>query len=716
MKRITLLIYLTTFALASAFAIPAKPGIAKHIQSDGTVVTFEVIGDEYNHHTLVNGLYTAMRDASGDFCYALAENGVLVNSGVKIRDNQRLTAQEKKIAQQSIGARRTAFNPYFNSYQHSQEAAMMRVAEQMKAAASAPNNEALRIGDWGGAVSGARNFIVIMVQYTDKGFSITNPREKFSDMLNTENYSTNNATGSAKDYFVASSSKTFVPTFDVVGPYTLSQKREYYGGNDARGDDKNPAVQAVEACQLADSEVDFSQYDYDGDGDIDLVFILYAGHNPAEWGPEEAVWPHQWTIMPGYNIDGNEFPMFDGKKLLEYACTSELRGYQGTNMTNIGTFCHEFGHALGLPDWYDTLNSGTNACFGMDYASIMNSGSYLNNSATPPTHNALERWMLGWTLPKEINATGSYEMQHVSKNDTYIMWANPSKTECFLFEARTKNANFKWDYYLNNGDPERGLQGGDGMLVYHVDWSTSYYSKWTKHQINTDPSHQCAYLYRANPNATSSSSSGWFFPGARNITELSYDGTPMFKNWAGVRMPLELKNISVSGSNILFDVVSKDFEVSTLQYDALLDWTKSTEVAAKWIVKCIDKESGEENTLTTTRKYILLTPLKSSSRYHAQVYKDGDEEPLYEAEILTQSNGITPRPSLMLSSTYTSHDLIRLSVKNLDGDPSNIEWYVDRQKVEELVFTLPAGQHHICAVITDQNGNTSYLYRYITVK
>ena len=34
----------------------------------------------------------------------------------------------------------------------------------------------------------------------------------------------------------------------------------------------------------------------------------------------------------------------------------ELKGTTGSNMCGIGTFCHEFGHVLGLPDFYNTNN------------------------------------------------------------------------------------------------------------------------------------------------------------------------------------------------------------------------------------------------------------------------------------------------------------------------------------------------------------------------
>ena len=712
MKRIALSIILTTLVFASALAVPAKPGIMTHKQSDGTVITYEVFGDEYNNYIVADGLYTVLRDTNGDFCYAIAENGLLKNSGVTVRPSSRLSSEEKSIAQQSIGIRRTAFNPYFNPTNHSPEAAMARAAENIQNAAK-KNDAALQIANWGGKVEGKRNLLVILVEYTDVKFTVEDPNTQFNNLLNQSGYSKNGATGSAKDYFSASSSNKFIPTFDVVGPYTLSNARSYYGGNDPRGDDMRPAFQAEEACRLADSDVDFSKYDYNSDGTIDLVFVLYAGHNPAEGGPEEAVWPHQWTIYPGVNIESNSFPVFDGKKFTEYACSSELRGRNGSNMTNIGTFCHEFGHALGLPDWYDVSYESGN--LGLSFASVMNSGNYLNNGATPPTHNSLERWLLGWTLPKELNATGSYELSHISNNDTYVMWTSDKQTECFLFEARTKAANYPWDKYLNDGDNTLSYAGGDGMLVYHVDWSGKYYDYWVHHKINTERGHECVRIFGAE-GTDQKQSKKWFFPGSRNITSLVYGDFPSFKTWAGAQLPIELTNIAISSDKIIFEAISKEFEVNIRQYDALLDWSASPEESAKWSVVYTNKDTGATATVQTTNKYVLLAPLNSSSHYHAKVYKTGAEEPLYEAEILTHSRPLTPRPALNINASYKKGDLIRLSVKNLESDPESIQWYVDRQPSSDSIVTLSTGKHHICAVVTDENGNTCYLYRYITVK
>lgn len=714
MKRI-LLIYLTTIlTITGVFAIPAKPGIKSRTQSDGSVVTFERFGDEFSNYTLVDGIYTVVEDNVGDFCYATIKDNRLVSSGVKVRPTSQLSNQERSVAMQSVGLRPMGQSPIFNREMYSPERTIAKRIQQQAASFVEPNEKALEIADWGGDVLGERRLVVILVEYTDVHFSISNPREKFLSLLNDEGYSGNGCDGSVSDYFKDASNGKFQPQFDVVGPYRLKNKREYYGGNNDWDDDKRPAYQTVEACDLAAAGgLDFSQYDGDKDGKIDLVFVVYAGHNPAEGGPEEAIWPHHWDIMPGKNIEQDTYPTYNGKQLVTYSCSSELQGYAGLQMCNIGTFCHEFGHALGLPDWYDTDGG---ACFGMSWASIMNSGNYLNNSRTPPTYNIVERWMLGWAFPKEITETGFYEIEHVSKDDAYIIWANDSKSECFLFEARTAAANCKWDKYLNEGDSEVKHQGGEGMLVYHLDWDKDVYDSWVYHNINTNTSHECAQIFRSVPTAGQNSSKGWFFPGSRGVRTLSYDGIPKFQNWAEEKLPFYLDNISIVGDKVSFYAMVKELVFDVRQYDVLVDWMAAKTSFDKWVIKCSEKETNEvvyQQTIST--KFVNIYPLKTDTHYIVTISGKGESEPLYEFEITTKSNVLAPMAALNVASTHKANSFIRLGVKNLDFEAEDVVWYIDGKRTEETYLQLPAGKYQICAALTDTQGNTHYLYRYITV-
>ncbi|MCK4773481.1 MAG: immune inhibitor A, partial [Candidatus Krumholzibacteria bacterium] len=70
----------------------------------------------------------------------------------------------------------------------------------------------------------------------------------------------------------------------------------------------------------------------------------------------------------------------------------------GSTIIDIGVFCHEFGHAFGLPDLYDT-NGGS---AGVGHWGLMGSGSW--NTVTQPSHmSAWAKNELGWVNLVEID-------------------------------------------------------------------------------------------------------------------------------------------------------------------------------------------------------------------------------------------------------------------------------------------------------------------------
>ena len=88
-------------------------------------------------------------------------------------------------------------------------------------------------------VKGFYKTLVILVEFPTQPFVTPNPAQQFSNLLNQKGYTDNGATGSAADYFEASTAGLFQPQFDVVGPYTLPYDYAYYGAN-VSGNDGRP--------------------------------------------------------------------------------------------------------------------------------------------------------------------------------------------------------------------------------------------------------------------------------------------------------------------------------------------------------------------------------------------------------------------------------------------------------------------------------------------
>ena len=483
MKRYLLSIAASLLCSVSLWAVMATPDPIVKTQADGSTVTLKLVGDEFH------SFYTRMDGTP----VRLNEKGMWVN--------------DANVAIPSESARKAR-----------------RIARQKQFYATFP-------------LTGSPHSVVILVNFKDLKFQYT--KEDFEKMLNESGYSENGGVGSARDYFTACSDSIFTPYFDCYGPVTLSKDYAYYGGNSNGGHSAHASQMVVEACSIVSEElgVDMSIYDTNNDGRLDNVFIYYAGHNEAEGGPSNSIWPHRSVVGSGDKVNG--------KMIYDYACTSELRGSAGKNMCGIGTFCHEFGHVLGLPDYYDTENSSTYTVGTWD---IMCSGSYNGNGKTPPTHTAGERFELGWVTPIQLTDAGEYTLEPIEngKKQVYLIakephnlsWDNPSPSEYWLLENRQRVG---WDRHASS-------LPGTGMLIWHVDYNAN---AWGGNMPNNEIPMRYDIEEAGGQRGYSAESDP--YPGSKEITTF----TPMLHNGEIVEQPLT--DIAEVGTNITFVFKSSGF-------------------------------------------------------------------------------------------------------------------------------------------------------------
>lgn len=357
---------------------------------------------------------------------------------------------------------------------------------------------------------------VLLCAFPDLAFVTENPVEAFSSMLNTIGYSENAGTGSVREYYLISSDGLLDLYFDVYGPYTVSHNMEYYGGNSSSSHSKNASELVKEMINLAgNAGVDFSRYDANNDGVVDNVSIFFAGHNEAEGADANTLWPHQSTITFG--------PTWNHKSFGSYLMTSELRGSNGAHMAGIGTYCHEFGHVLGLPDLYNTSNNTSeDNVYTLGQWDLMCNGSYNNLGRTPPLLSAFERFMLGWKNPRQINTDGIYSLWPMATKDTsFLIAANdhnfvplsPSPAEYFLIENRQRVG---WESRHAECLP------GVGLLISHVTFSRR---GWDNNTFN-DATPLGIDICEAYDKHPTSSSPHDTYPGTMNVTTF----TPVFNS------------------------------------------------------------------------------------------------------------------------------------------------------------------------------------------
>ncbi len=534
--KILLVAVLSCMPFSTSWAVQATPYPFEVTQPDGTTLTVYLRGGKVGHYHTTEDNYLLKKDTDGFYKYAEMIGKQVVPTEVVARNIASRTAFEKAFVQQRKTTNELVDLP----------------RPQCVAHISAPQKST------GFPSVGSPKSLVILVNFSNKDFSVEDPQVKYTDLLNKTGYSDNEGTGSARDYFIASSGGKFAPDFVVVGPYDLPNSIKYYGGNDRGGNDMRATNMVVDACKAADEDVDFTEYDVDRDGFIDNVFIYYAGYNEAEGASDDTVWPHRWMVVSGTygNYDGEATDvMFDGVQLYDYACTSELRGRTGVNMCGIGTFAHEFGHVLGLPDYYQTNGSSGRT---LGEWNIMDSGSYNNEGRTPPVYSAYDRFFLDWLIPTELTEPMSVVLDpinqtssEVTENQAYLIanekhnmnGAAPDPAEFFITEYREQ---IGWDTYLPKA----------GMLIWHIDYDED---AWYRNEPNnygasyqTTNNHMRVYIQPLVGNLSSNGTafqSGNFTPilwnkdtlktedgRVKDLTEITMhaDATMTFKFMGGV--------------------------------------------------------------------------------------------------------------------------------------------------------------------------------------
>jgi len=290
----------------------------------------------------------------------------------------------------------------------------------------------------------------------------------------------------------------------------------YYGANTSGGgSDIRPRELVTEAVYLADTDVDYSDFDNDGNGSVDGVYVIYAGYGEEYSGVStDAIWAHAWGI-PTVTLDG--------KTISRYSCSSELRGNSGTNLCRIGVICHEFGHVLGSPDFYDTNYATGGQYSGTGYWDLMASGSWNNSGATPAHHNAYTKvYVYSWATATTKSAGALITLYNAEENsNSFYRYNTTTANEYFLMENRQQH---KFD----NNIP------GHGMIIYHIDGT---YIASAGNLINAGI-HQGMYPVCANaagnPTAVygTINGTGCPFPGTSSITSFTDVTTPYSLSWA----------------------------------------------------------------------------------------------------------------------------------------------------------------------------------------
>ncbi len=307
----------------------------------------------------------------------------------------------------------------------------------------------------------------------------------------------------------------------VDGWYQLPGQRTYYGA-DANGSAVVGSLAGVGALQaidsgcgptakaaydaavVADPDIDYSDFDTDKDGVVDFFEVVYqgcGGNGASQLGPaggcaatdtSDNIWPHSSSLefsytdaktgLTGY-ISKDQLKDLEGRPLwyTDDTYTSKTTKNLGdalkvfvrvgpynvnpeTSIEFASVISHEYGHSLGLPDYYSTGSRDTYGDF--------------NLMATDKGHNmdVISKKELGWIVPDVLptGAAKAVKNWQDSKIDTgAISWVTPDGTPYTLTAG-------KGDYGIHNGeayqvalpgrqliDPKKISAGASGKRVWY---------------------------------------------------------------------------------------------------------------------------------------------------------------------------------------------------------------------------------------------------------
>lgn len=388
------------------------------------------------------------------------------------------------------------------------------------------------------AISTQKNYVphtgtitipVVLVNFKDVKFKINEPKKAFEQLFNIDKQAdlgngNHHNYGSVAKYFRDMSNGTFTPNFKVYDPVTLDKPETYYGGkNEDNNKDENPRQLVKDALKLIEKQItkdDIKSFCSDGKT-VDCVYVVYAGLGQNDGGAGTTVWANTWTT------DG---ATLGGKSVSSYTMSPELSSMKlddngkfnnkGTipAVSGIGVICHEFSHALGLPDFYPTAESAYVDNQEMEYWDLMDGGEYTYYGYRPTAYTAFEKEQMEWPVDiKTLDSDASVTMQtSTEQGGKAYKIVNPDyQNEYLMLECIQRKG---WNKYLF----------GNGLLVYHVCLPNEPLYSGTR--LNNAPGYPgmavvpadgaCLSSYiKANENDYINSHYGDLF--GQNVTELS---------------------------------------------------------------------------------------------------------------------------------------------------------------------------------------------------
>lgn len=386
----------------------------------------------------------------------------------------------------------------------------------------------------GAAVSGTFRVPTIPVLYANT------PGEPYPHPdLQEHLYGTSTAAYTITSYYDEVSRGLLNMTGTVMSWVQLSQDDTTYEGTDnGVGSDAELGSLLKEALDALDATVDFSQYDRDGDGYVDFVAFVHP-EDGGECGTSN-IWSHRW-VYRGWH--GAPYQTNDGVYIDDYVIQPAYN-CGGGSMIDIGVFAHEYGHALDLPDLYDTAKPSTNR--GIDVWGLMGAGNW-NRPSSPAHMMAWSKAELGWVPVETFTA------------DTTRLQIDPAATTGSVIRIDLPGTDGEY-FLLENRQPLGSDQHvlGSGLLIWHVD-SVKIAQTRRANAVQHDKAHKGVDLEEADgldelDTTAGNADDGDPYVGSTFNTTFDDQTWPNSRTNAGAESGISVSGITLSGQTVVVDI------------------------------------------------------------------------------------------------------------------------------------------------------------------
>ncbi|MCR4661417.1 MAG: M6 family metalloprotease domain-containing protein [Clostridia bacterium] len=351
--------------------------------------------------------------------------------------------------------------------------------------------------------------VVILICFKDE-----NPTNVFSDskITNVVNNFNSNTGSSLHNYYYEMSYHNF--SVNSIFPiqnssifiYQDQYNREYYLKNKSESGTKRYDAESILLNRAINAASPFLNttnlnLDTNEDGYLDSLSFVVSGRSYSDnWG--QIMWPHAFVLdtISGLSTQRTRSSQIDSLYAENYIFTF------ADDESAISLTCHEFGHLLGLPDYYHTE-------YDKEYLPV-SVWDIMHSNQTPPqrflTYTSYK--YLGFTsidMITEITKSGSYSLIPTSLSeygDTVCYKITLNEKETIYIEYRNKDAS---------DSPYDSSLPSSGLIVYRTNSSVSGNEKGHHNSANYPDE---VFVYRRSVSSSSVGYNNWL---AENSTTYS---------------------------------------------------------------------------------------------------------------------------------------------------------------------------------------------------